>query len=139
MPSNTGRKLKDAIVLLVISLGLYLIEALVFSVLIPGAMSLLLLAVAIALVYAFIIWQISLKQNWARIIATITYVFGLFSTVMMVMAILSDQQNMLLLYNQSKFLLYGLSVVQIIERVLEAVAIYFLFTKEVGGLFKKPK
>jgi uncharacterized membrane protein len=139
MSSNTARKLKDATILLVISLGLYLIMGIVFAVLLPGMMATLLWTVATTLVYAFIIWQINLKQNWARIIATIAYVFTLFGTVMMVTATLYDYQNMLLTYNQSKILLYGINICQVIERILEAVAIYFLFTKEVGSLFKRPK
>lgn len=136
---TSEKRLKRAITLLVISLILGTVSAALPNIFIPGHLMILLFVFAMVLVYAFIIWQIKLKQNWARILFTIIYFLALFGTASDFIMLFTNMPNALVIFNESKSLLVSVSVLLLIERILEGAAVYLLFSKETNLLFKKSK
>jgi hypothetical protein len=149
------KALKPACILLLLSLGLYLLANIVPNIISPGSslpLSLYLLPVK-ALIYAFLIWQIWCGQNWARIITVFLYLLTL--TYALCFALLAPRlpeimQIMNTTHNPtpddiSHFLSQShydaatiITIVLMgIEKTLEAIAIFLLFSETSNVFFNK--
>ena len=151
------KTLKPACILLLISLGVYLLAGIVPTMISPGnslPFSLYLLPVK-ALIYAFLIWQIWSCQNWARIITVFIYLLTLMYALCFaliaprlpeIMQFMTtshnptpDDMSHLLSQSHTGPDIMTAIVLMGIEKALEAIAIFLLFSETSNAFFSKTK
>jgi len=140
------QKLKYAVVLLSIDLIVGLLAAVIsphyFHDTASSVVSKFLFPLADALIFAFFIWQIALKQNWARIVSLIIFIVLLVVTVFSIAFSHSITAMTESISNhaasQHAIMLFAF-IIPAIQRLLEAVALFLLFTKSMNVVFQKQK
>jgi hypothetical protein len=140
MTMSSEQKLKRAIQLLSIDLVInILLGCAMLHLTLPGmgiTIKVILIMIS-ALIYAFFIWQINLKQNWARITSMIIFIGNLLGTAQSYATFnnISSIMNNFGLSHTALVIVY--LIIPIIQRIIEGTALYFLFTKDTSKLFKK--
>ena len=105
------------------------------------------------LVYLFLIWQIKLEQNWARIVTVILFIIGLIGLIILYSASGTVQTTLQGIFGSSpskplpNFLMMfatenhdAMSLMlflDTIEKIFEAVAIFLLFGSKMHPVFSK--
>ena len=137
---SNEEKLKRAVKLLGISVIInILLGCATLNLTLPGMGSAvkIILVIINALIYGFFIWQINLKQNWARIASLIFFIVSLISTAH-IYASFNTISNMMSNFGLSHTkAIWIYLITPTIQRVIEGTAMYLLFTKNMNTLFQK--
>lgn len=141
------QKLKYAVALLSIDLVVGLLAAIISPYYFHYAaansfISKFLFPLVDALIFGFLIWQIALKQNWARIVSLIIFIVLLAITVFSIafshpITVMTESISDYTAPQQA--IMVFAFVIPAIRRVLEAVALFFLFTKSMNVMFQQQK
>lgn len=144
---TTDKKLQWAIRLFSVDLVLGLVVSLVntyvtYQIVQHFSIGTLVGAIISTALYAFVIWQIYLQKNWARIVSLVVFIISVIATIIAMIAF-----NFTVNYWKAEASLNGhvppsayfvimLIIIPIIQRVLEAISLRYLYSREVASLFK---